>query len=67
MSENFEQRLQRLAEDHLLACEEAIDSDETPAVGPYCGCHTCVVREVLAVTWEEMRAEATTPRVRAER
>lgn len=48
---------QLIAEDHLLACYEYEDylnegdpdSDEAvdPAYGPFCGCTTCVVREVL--------------------
>lgn len=67
MSETFEQRVQRLAEDHLSACNEALYRDdelpvaewgETPAIGPYCGCDTCIVREVLWAAWEAMLAEA---------
>lgn len=62
----FEQRVQRKAGEHLAACHEAMeaysehpDADvENPAYGPFCGCDTCVVREVLSVCWEEMLAEA---------
>ena len=62
----FEQRVQRKAEDHLNACLEAmeiLDADvdaevENPAYGPFDGCNTCIVREVLSVCWEEMLAEA---------
>ena len=36
---------------HLIACWEAeFDEDadvENPASSPYCGCETCIVREVL--------------------
>src|ERR1039458_1412745 len=48
-------RAQRAAEEHLSACEDAMyeedngDSEElpeSPACGPFCGCSTCVVREV---------------------
>ena len=49
------------AEAHLDACYDAlvaIDLDETdpaevadPAYGPFCGCNTCVVREVLTAAW----------------
>jgi len=53
-----ERLAQELAESHLDACEDALactegycDEDcghtESPAVGPFCGCRTCVVREVL--------------------
>lgn len=57
----LEMRAQQLAEEHLTACEEAVDPDddfdtelESPAVGPFCGCVTCVVREVLHAAWEPM-------------
>lgn len=50
-------RAQQAAERHLAACQEALwaadqepDVDkwpETPASAPFCGCDTCVVREVL--------------------
>lgn len=65
MPESFETRIQRLAEKHLAACNDAmIDFDEgnqdtpSPAYGPYDGCDTCIVREVLSVAWDEMIAEA---------
>jgi hypothetical protein len=71
MSESFEQRVQRLGEDHLAACEQALcDNDnlpvaewtESPSVGPYCGCDTCIVREILWVAWEAMLAKAEAAR-----
>jgi hypothetical protein len=50
-------RAQQAAEDHLAACYDALhDSDAGKAEeeidypdsqGPFCGCETCVVREVL--------------------
>jgi len=54
--DDFAANLQAAAESHLNACNEAeylaeegeVDS---PAVAPYCGCETCVVREVLTVTY----------------
>lgn len=64
MTETFDQRLQHAAEDHLNACLAALDEADagetttTPAYGPFCGCNTCVVREVLSVTYDLMRAEA---------
>lgn len=57
------------AEAHLDACHEAEyyaeefgeENVESPAFGPFCGCTTCVVREVLEVAWpilmEAVRAE----------
>jgi hypothetical protein len=52
---------QRAAERHLAACQEAMyeseeeaDPDkwpESPASAPFCGCDTCVVREVLYIAW----------------
>lgn len=49
---------QRAAEAHLEACQEAQwDNDEggdmeSPASAPFCGCDTCVVREVLFAAWD---------------
>lgn len=49
--------VQRACEDHLAACyaalyaeeeaEPGVDLDYPAAAGPFCGCETCVVREVL--------------------
>lgn len=44
---------------HLTACADALDAEEagevteveSPAVGPYCGCLDCEVRETLAAAW----------------
>lgn len=54
----------RRAEEHLNACFEALDAweteegdneeDESPASAPFCGCSTCVVREVLFSAYEEL-------------
>jgi len=58
---DFETRVQRTAENHLNACNEAFfdeESDERPWYGPYDGCDTCVVREVLMSVWDDFRAEA---------
>jgi hypothetical protein len=58
----FEQRVQRKAEEHLAACNEALYDEaldtSSPAFGPYDGCDTCVVREILSVAWDDMLAEA---------
>lgn len=48
---------QRAAEKHLIACMEALyeqdggNEVESPASGPFCGCETCVIREVLYAAW----------------
>lgn len=59
-SEDFDARVQRIAEAHLVACNEALydNAESSPALGPYCGCQTCVVREVLMSVWDEFLAEA---------
>ncbi len=62
--DDFEARVQRKAEAHLAACNDYAWSEDldqerpNPAYGPYCGCDTCIVREVLSVCWDEMLAEA---------
>lgn len=58
---DFEVVLQRACENHLAACNEALfeegevkdidDAPPSPAFGPFCGCDTCVVREILHVAW----------------
>lgn len=52
---------QRAAEAHLDACNAVNDEYEetgdlavlerSPAVGPFCACMTCEIREVLAAAW----------------
>lgn len=51
---------QQTAERHLAACQEAywqleegadVDVVDCPAVGPFDGCDTCIVREVLHAAW----------------
>lgn len=43
---------------HIIACWEAeFDEDENienPASAPYCGCETCVVREVLYAAYPHL-------------
>ena len=62
--EDFFERIQTKAENHLEACFEALNAQDegiemdSPAFGPFDGCETCIVREVLSVCWEEMLAEA---------
>lgn len=64
MSGDFEQYIQHKAEAHLEACITADDpffedepEGESPATAPFCGCTTCIVREVLSVCWDEMVEE----------
>jgi hypothetical protein len=43
----------------MEAHETDTDRDiPNPAYGPFCGCTTCTVREILSVTWDLMEAEA---------
>ena len=51
---------QKRAEKHLAACMEALDDDEigSPASAPFCGCNTCVIREVLWAVWPLLVEEA---------
>lgn len=77
--QDWESELQARAEAHLDACIAAEDewafhdqSDDddvewphSPAVAPFCGCTTCVVREVLHAAWplmiEHAMQEAASP------
>lgn len=57
-------RIQAAAERHLNAVSDAefeLENDPdskalSPAVGPWCGCSTCLVREVLAGAWPEIES-----------
>ena len=54
------------AEKHLDECYEALvdetfeveEAVESPAFAPFCGCNTCVVREVLTVAYPILRQAA---------
>lgn len=49
----------RAAEEHLTACVESMHDDDVPepdTAGPYCGCTTCDVREVLHAAYPHLRA-----------
>lgn len=63
--EDWGVKAQRAAEEHLLACYEAMHAldegaqdVEDPAVGAFCGCETCEVREVLMAAWPILRVAA---------
>jgi hypothetical protein len=55
---------QRVAETHLAACQESLwaedsgeqDVPESPASAPFCGCDTCLVREILYASWSVIEA-----------
>lgn len=61
LTDDLAYRMQQAAERHLDECweayyaaEEEPDPDKwppSPAIGPFCGCQTCLVREVLHAGW----------------
>jgi hypothetical protein len=51
-----EQLAQAAAERRLAYCNAVMYADEDDA--PYCGCDTCIVREVLDAAWPHMLALA---------
>jgi hypothetical protein len=61
-----DQEIQRKAEEHLQKCWEGLDDcgegtegyDRSPAFAPFCGCQTCIVREVLMSVWDDRLAMA---------
>ena len=65
-------RAQEAAEKHLAECWEAYYASEeepdpakwpeSPACAPFCGCETCLVREVLHAAWPILEEEARKPR-----
>ena len=61
---------QKAAEKHMeavwdahYAWEEGDETAESPASAPFCGCETCVVREILHAGWtvfeESVRVESS--------
>jgi len=59
------QNAQRAAEARLFDCFEGLHDDEAgdSAVGPFCGCDTCIVREVLDAAWPWLFEAARHPNV----
>lgn len=56
---------QRAAEAHLAACQDAMfaydegdEEAESPASAPFCGCDTCMIREILHAAWEILETAA---------
>lgn len=74
MTENrdFGAEAQAAAEKHLEACWEALYAErdaeaddvdinelpESPAIGAFCGCETCEIREVLHAAWPFLKEAA---------
>jgi hypothetical protein len=61
----LEKEIQRAAEEHLIEVERAMDQDFSdpdreeiydPSFAPFCGCTTCIVREVLMAAEPHFRA-----------
>lgn len=64
MDSDWAAEAQKAAEEHLAACYEAMwdEHDEgldSPAIAPFCGCDTCVVREVLWAAWSHLQRGVT--------
>lgn len=57
---------QKAAEAHLAGLDECLfqesengDQPDWPeSAGPYCGCQTCIVREILWAGWPHLRMAA---------
>lgn len=68
MTRDYGIEAQRAAEAHLEQCERALyvedfknpDDSQWPAAmgGPFCGCTTCMVREVLFAAWPILQEAA---------
>ena len=52
----IEAAIQKVAEDRLRQAEDLLhdDADDRGLSGPYCGCDTCVVREVISAAWPHL-------------
>jgi len=64
----LEQQAQRTAEARLMACMDEVyedDYEETVASAPFCGCYTCIVREVIDAAWPSLYQIAHSPAVEA--
>lgn len=63
--ERLSQNAQRAAEARLFDCMDGLYDDEAgdSAVGAFCGCYTCIVREVLDAAWPWLYEAATHPDV----
>jgi hypothetical protein len=67
--------IQRKAEEHLMKCQEQLFGEEegtdtgveVETFGPYCGCDTCIVREVLGIAWDSLVEAANSEKTEGER
>ena len=55
--------IQKKAEQHLVSCYEVLHAEEDDYLpedenfspfGPFCGCETCVVREIVTSVWDQL-------------
>jgi hypothetical protein len=61
--EDIERLAQKAAEHRLMIAGESL-YDDGPSDGldaPYCGCDTCIVREVITAAWPHLYALAHHP------
>ena len=51
--DELEQKIQKVAEQRLMEGWEFVheENDGETLTGPFCGCDTCVVREVVTAAW----------------
>lgn len=49
---------QKAAEERLAELDQALADNDDDAVGLYCGCETCMIREVLEAAWPALRRAA---------
>ena len=67
--------IQRKAEEHLMKCQEQLFGEEegtdtgveVETFGPYCGCDTCIVREVLGIAWDSLVEVANSDKTEGEK
>lgn len=64
----LEQQAQKAAEARIMACMDELHDDdgetmETVAVAPFCGCYTCIVREIIDAAWPALYEIAHSPLV----
>jgi hypothetical protein len=62
----LEQQAQHAAEARIMACMDELHEDdeelmETVACAPFCGCYTCIVREIIDAAWPALYEIAHSP------
>lgn len=62
MNRDYGREAQAAAEKHLDACMDAFwregEGEFEDTIAPFCGCQTCIVREVLHAAWPFLLAAA---------